>query len=80
METAYRLTQNICNKNCIFKYTELRYCNTVIKPECLYGVETLILNRQAYIENIVKKECKIIKKKLGPQIIGEEYRFTSRMK
>ena len=61
----------------ISKYTKLRHYNTVIKPECLYGAETLILNRKADIENIVKKERKIIRKILGPQVTGEEYRPSS---
>ena len=52
METAYRLTQNIYNKNA-YKYTKLRHYNTVIIPECLYGAETLILKRKAGVENMV---------------------------
>lgn len=78
METAYRLTQNIYNKKCISKHTKLRHYNTVIKPECLYGAETLILNRKADMESIVKKECKIVRKILGPQIIDEQYRLRSK--
>mgnify|MGYP007064009344 CR=1 FL=1 len=37
--------------------------NTVIKSECLYGAETLILNGKADIENIEKKRTQNYKKK-----------------
>ena len=67
METALRLTQNIYNKKCMSKYTKLRHYKTVIKPECLYGAETLTLNRKKDIEEIQKKERKIIRKILGPK-------------
>ena len=77
METAYRLTQNIYNKKCISKHIKLRHYNTVIKPECLYGSETLILNRKTDIENIEKRERKIVRKILGPKLVDEQYRLRS---
>lgn len=66
MATAFRLTQNIYNKKSISKYTKLRHYNTVVKPECLYGAETLVLNRKCDIEHIQKCERKIVRKILGP--------------
>lgn len=70
MEIALRLTQNIYNKKSLSRNTKLRHYNTVIKPECLYGAETLILNRKKDIEDIDKKERKIVRKILGPKLIN----------
>ena len=78
METAYRLTQNIYNKRCISKHTKLSHYNTVIKPECLYGSETLILNRKTDIDNIEKKECRIVRKILGPKLTDGQYRLRGK--
>lgn len=76
--TAFRLTQNIYNKKSLSKFSKLRHYSTVIKPECLYAAETLILNRKGDIEEIQKKERKIIRKILGPKITdGETYRLRS---
>ena len=66
MATAFRLTQDIYNKKSLSKYTKLRHYNTVIKPECLYGAETLVLNRNIDIEQMQKGERKIVRKILGP--------------
>ena len=67
METALRLTKDIYNKRCISKYAKIRHYNTVIKPECLYAAETLIMNRKKDMEDIQKKERKIMRKILGPK-------------
>ena len=78
MTTAFRLTQNIYNKKSLSKYTKLRHYNTVIKPECLYGAETLVLNRKIDIDQIKKRERKIIRKILGPISIDiQTYRLRS---
>ena len=78
LEIAYRLTQNMYNKRCISKHTKLHHYKTVIKPECLYGSETLILNRKTDSDNMRKKECKIIRKILGPKFTDEQYRLRSK--
>lgn len=71
METALRLPKNICNKKCLSKNTKIRNCNTVMKPECFYGAETLIMIRKSDIENIQKMERKIIRKILDPEYSDE---------
>ena len=81
MTTAFRLTQNMYNKKSLSKSTKLRHNNTVIKPECLYGTETLVLNRKIDIEQIKKRERKIIRKILGPISIDiQTYRLRSNKK
>lgn len=78
MATAFRLTQNIYNKKSLSKYTKLKHYNTVIKPECLYGAETLVLNRKTDIERIQRSERKIIRKILGPTNTDKQnYRHRS---
>ena len=66
MTTAFRLTQNIYNKKSISRHAKLRHYNSVIKPECLYGAETLVLNRKMDVDKIQKRERKIVRKILGP--------------
>ena len=77
MTTAFRLTQNIYNKKSISKYAKLRHFNTVIKPECLYAAETLVLNRKTDLDQIQKRERKIVRKILGP-LKNEQHTFKLR--
>lgn len=78
MTTAFRLTQNIYNKKSISKHAKLRHYNTVIKPECLYAAETLVLNRKTDLDKIQKRERKIVRKILGPITIDRQtYRLRS---
>ena len=44
MERAYRITKDIYNKKSIFKNTKISHCSTVVRLECLYGSEHLVLN------------------------------------
>lgn len=52
----------------------------VIKPECLYRSQILILNRKAEIENTekIRRENKIKTKILDPKLTDEQYTFTSK--
>ncbi|KAL1451182.1 hypothetical protein WDU94_003467 [Cyamophila willieti] len=67
METAFQLTRNIYNKKSLSINAKLRHYNTVIKPESLYASECLTLNTAKQLEEIEKKERKIIRRILGPR-------------
>lgn len=67
MELAFQLTKNIYNKKSISINAKLRHYNTVVKPEGLYASECLALNTARQIDEVVKKERKIIRKILGPE-------------
>lgn len=78
MTTAFRLTQNIYNKKSFSRHAKLRHYNSVIKPECLYGAETLVLNRKMEVDKIQKGERKIVRKILGPiHTEQHDYRLRS---
>lgn len=78
MAAAFRLTQNTYNKKSLSKYTKIRHYNTVIKPECLYGAETLLLNREKDNEDLQKRERKIFMEILGTkQTDDHTYRLRS---
>lgn len=78
MESAYRLThQYLQQKIQIYKY-KTKTPQTVIKPECLNGSETLILNRKTGIDNNYKKEHKIIRKILVPILADEKFWLRSK--
>ncbi|KAI5734809.1 hypothetical protein M8J77_010675 [Diaphorina citri] len=67
METAFQLTRNIYSKKCLSINAKIRHYNTVIKPECMYASECLALNTAKQLEEIEKKERKIIRRILGPK-------------
>uniref|UniRef100_A0A8D9AQU5 Reverse transcriptase domain-containing protein n=1 Tax=Cacopsylla melanoneura TaxID=428564 RepID=A0A8D9AQU5_9HEMI len=67
METAFQLTRNMYNKKSLSLNAKLRHYNTVIKPECLYASECLVLKIEKQMEDIAKKERKIIRRILGPR-------------
>jgi hypothetical protein len=65
METAFQLTKNMYNKKSISLNAKLRLYNTVIKQECLYASECLTMNTNKEMEEIAKKERKIVRRILG---------------
>ncbi|KAI5714466.1 hypothetical protein M8J77_000221 [Diaphorina citri] len=67
METAFHLTKDVYNKKSLSINAKIRHYNTVIKPECLYASECLTMNTKKDMENITKKERKIIRRVLGPR-------------
>uniref|UniRef100_A0A8D8RIQ9 Craniofacial development protein 2 n=2 Tax=Cacopsylla melanoneura TaxID=428564 RepID=A0A8D8RIQ9_9HEMI len=67
MENAFQLTRNIYNKKSLSINAKLRHYNTVIKPESLYASECLTLNTAKQLEEIEKKERKIVRRILGPK-------------
>ena len=62
MELAFQLTKNIYNKKSISINAKLRHYNTVIKPDGLYASECLALNTARQVDEVEKKERKIIRK------------------
>lgn len=67
MELAYRLVQYRYNKRSISYRAKIRHYTTVVRPEGLYSSECLILNKKGEIEELGKKERKILRKILGPE-------------
>ena len=67
LDLAYRLTQNRYNKRAISYKAKLRHYSTVVKPEGLYASECLTLNKKGDLQELEKKERKILRKILGPQ-------------
>lgn len=67
METAFQLTKNTYNKKSISINGKLRHYNTVVKPECLYASECLNMNMKGQMEEVAKKERKIIRRIIGPR-------------
>jgi hypothetical protein len=72
METAFQLTRNVYNKKSLSTNTnaKIRYYNTVVKPESLYASECLSLNSlntAKQLQEIEKKERKIVRRILGPK-------------
>lgn len=63
METAFQLTKNTYNKKSISINGKLRHYNTVVKPECLYASECLNMNMKGQMEEVAKKERKIMRGK-----------------
>lgn len=45
MSIAIRFTKNVNNKKSISKCAKLRHYNTLVKPECMYAAESLVLSR-----------------------------------
>lgn len=77
MELAFQLTKKIYNKKSISINAKLRHYNTVIKPEGLYASECLTLNTARQMEEIEKKERKIIRKILGPKYEDGKWKLRS---
>lgn len=50
MATVFIWTQNINNKRSLSKFCKLGHYNSIIKPVCLYGAETVIINQKIDIE------------------------------
>lgn len=75
MERAYGITRNIYNKRCLSKNLKIQHYNTVVKPECLYASECLVLNYK--LQKLEVLERKIIRKILGPQKNTEVWKLRS---
>lgn len=67
MELAYKLVQHRYNKKAISYRAKIKHYITVVKPEGLYSSECLIMNKKGEIEELEKKERKILRKILGPE-------------
>lgn len=77
VELAFQLTKNIYNKKSLSWNSKLRHYKTVIKPEALYAAETLRLCNKGLIENLEKKERKIIRKILGTKFQNNQVKLIS---
>lgn len=75
MEMAYQLTKTTYNKKVLSYGAKLRHLDTVIKPECLYAAETLDMTGKAGLEDIRKRERKMLRKILGPKVKDEVRRL-----
>lgn len=67
LERSYGITQNRYNKRSISYKAKIRHYNTVIKPEGLYASECLTLNKKGEVQEIEKRERRILRKILGPR-------------
>lgn len=74
MEIAYQLTREVYNKRSMSFKAKLRHYNTVIRPEALYAVECLAMNKKGLSEKLEAKERKILRRILGPIKENGEYR------
>ncbi|KAL1460740.1 hypothetical protein WDU94_012692 [Cyamophila willieti] len=77
METAFQLTRNTYNKKSLSMNAKLRHYNTVIKPESMYASECLSLNTAKQLQELEKKERKIIRKILGPKQVNGIWKLRS---
>ncbi|XP_023218783.1 uncharacterized protein LOC111620987 [Centruroides sculpturatus] len=68
LEIAYQLFKDIYNKKSISINAKIRHYNAVIKPQALYAAEGIATLKMGEIENMEKKERKILRKILGPKI------------
>lgn len=75
IERAYGITKNYYNKKCLSKNLKLRHYNTVVKPECLYASECLVLNYR--LDKLEILERRIIRKILGPRKTTELWKLRS---
>ena len=66
LELAYRLTKNTYNKKCLSRNLKLTHYTSVIKPEALYAMECLSLNRRGLVEKFEGRERRILRKILDP--------------
>lgn len=78
MERAFYMTKNTYNKKSLSWNTKLRHYQTVVRPEMLYGAETLKLNRTGDLEKLEKVERRILRKILGPKSYNNtDYKLRS---
>ncbi|XP_025830255.1 uncharacterized protein LOC112905593 [Agrilus planipennis] len=77
METAFHLTKNVYNKKSISRNTKLKHYDTVIKPEGLYASECLAMNTAKQLDELEKKERKVIRKILGPNYEDGKWKLKS---
>ena len=77
MEFNFQKTKDVYNNKSISIEAKLQHYKAVIRPESLYASECLVLNKKGEIENMEKKERKILRKILGPKKTEEGYRLKS---
>lgn len=75
MERAYGITKNFYNKKCLSKNLKIRHYTTVVKPECLYASECLVLNYK--LDKLEVLERRIMRKILGPVKTNEVWKLRS---
>ncbi|KAI5746185.1 hypothetical protein M8J77_000906 [Diaphorina citri] len=77
METAFQLTRNFYNKKSISTNAKIRHYQTVIKPESLYASECLSMHTKNQLEELEKKERKIVRRILGARFDNGIWKLRS---
>ena len=73
MGNAFKNTRSIYNKKALSWGTRIKHFETVIKPEALYGAETLKIKLKGSINKIIAIERKIVRNILGPRKNETQY-------
>ena len=58
----------------MFRNLKLKHYTTVIRPEALYAIECLTMNKRGLTEKLEVRERRILRKILGPSLKDGEYR------